>query len=130
MFVWAMIIISYLVYRRRHPQHPHRLGVQDARWRVQAMLVFFAFVIWTLTTETETATALAWFRPWFVLLAVGWLVTAAPAGRPQLVSLPGRRVRQRLGRERQACNEIHARPKLEVRSSSSQCQQVNQVPAD
>ncbi|KZS84122.1 amino acid permease [Mycobacterium persicum] len=75
MFVWTMIIISYLVYRRRHPQRH-----ADSRYKMPggvamcwAVLVFFAFVIWTLTTKPETATALAWIPVWFVILAVSWL---------------------------------------------------------
>jgi D-serine/D-alanine/glycine transporter len=38
------------------------------------VLAFFAFVIWTLTTDSESATALRWFPLWFVCLAVGWLI--------------------------------------------------------
>ena len=31
-------------------------------------------MIWALTTEAETAIALAWFPLWFVVLAAGWLI--------------------------------------------------------
>ena len=76
MFVWAMIVVSYLVYRRRHAQRhaesTYKLpGGVVMCW---AVLAFFAFVIWTLVTERETAIALAWFPLWFVLLAAGWLI--------------------------------------------------------
>lgn len=74
-FVWVMIIVSYLVYRRRHPQrHTNSIykmpGGVPMCW---AILTFFAFVIWTLTTKPETAIALVWFPLWFVVVAVGWL---------------------------------------------------------
>ncbi len=71
---------------------------------------FFAFVIWTLTTETETATALAWFchgsccSPW-----VGFVTQRRQSCRSFGFHSPGRRgsskARPRYG---QACNEIHA----------------------
>jgi D-serine/D-alanine/glycine transporter len=76
MFVWAMIVVSYLVYRRRHPQRH-----ADSAYKMPAgvmmcwaILAFFAFVIWTLCTERETAVALAWFPLWFLVLAAGWLI--------------------------------------------------------
>ena len=47
------------------------------------ILAFFAFVIWTLVTERETAIALAWFPLWFVLLAAGWLIVRRRPGRAE-----------------------------------------------
>jgi D-serine/D-alanine/glycine transporter len=85
MFVWTMIIVSYLVYRRRHPQrhadstYKMPAGVQMC-W---AVLVFFAFVIWTLNTDQESAIALAWFPLWFVLLAAGWLIVRRRSGHAE-----------------------------------------------
>ena len=85
MFVWAMVVVSYLVYRRRHAQRhadsPYKMpaGVVMC-W---AILSFFAFVIWTLCTERETAIALAWFPLWFLLLAVGWLIVRRGPGRAE-----------------------------------------------
>jgi D-serine/D-alanine/glycine transporter len=76
MFVWAMIVVSYLVYRRQHAQR-HAESTYKVPCGVVmcwAVLAFFAFVIWTLTTETETAIALTWFPLWFVVLAAGWLI--------------------------------------------------------
>lgn len=75
MFVWAMIIISYLVYRRRHPQRhaESRYKMPGGVAMCCAVLVFFIFVIWTLTTQPETATALPWIPVWFVVLAAGWV---------------------------------------------------------
>jgi D-serine/D-alanine/glycine transporter len=85
MFVWAMIIASYLVYRRRHSaRHADSIykmpGGVAMCW---AVLVFFVFVIWTLCTEPETATALAWFPLWFAVLAAGWLIVRRRPGRAE-----------------------------------------------
>jgi D-serine/D-alanine/glycine transporter len=78
-----MIVVSYLVYRRRHAgRHADSIykmpGGVAMCW---AILVFFLFVIWTLSTQAETAVALAWFPAWFVLLAAGWLVARRRPGR-------------------------------------------------
>jgi D-serine/D-alanine/glycine transporter len=85
MFVWAMIVVSYLVYRRRHAQRH-----ADSTYKLPggvvmcwAVLAFFAFVIWTLCTERETAIALAWFPLWFVVLAAGWLIVRRRPGRAE-----------------------------------------------
>jgi D-serine/D-alanine/glycine transporter len=85
MFVWAMIVVSYLVYRRRHPQRHARSAYKMPAGVVMcwAILGFFAFVIWTLCTEHETAIALAWFPLWFVALAAGWLVVRRRPGRAE-----------------------------------------------
>jgi D-serine/D-alanine/glycine transporter len=85
MFVWAMIVISYLVYRRRHPQRHAKSTYRMPAGLVMCWVViaFFAFVIWTLMTERETAIALAWFPLWFVVLAAGWLVVRRRPGRAE-----------------------------------------------
>jgi D-serine/D-alanine/glycine transporter len=85
MFVWAMIIVSYLVYRRRdaarHAASSYKMpGGAPMCW---AVLVFFVFVIWTLCTERETAIALAWFPLWFVVLAAGWLIVRRRPGHSE-----------------------------------------------
>ena len=85
MFVWAMIVVSYLVYRRRHVQRhadsPYKMPAGVVM--CLAILAFFAFVIWTLYTERETAIALAWFPLWFLVLAVGWLIVRRRPGRAE-----------------------------------------------
>jgi D-serine/D-alanine/glycine transporter len=85
MFVWAMIVISYLVYRRRYPdRHADSIYKMPAgvvmSW---ATLAFFAFVVWTLSTVRETAVGLAWFPLWFVVLAVGWLIVRRRPGHAE-----------------------------------------------
>ncbi|SPM36564.1 L-asparagine transporter and related permeases, partial [Mycobacterium rhizamassiliense] len=82
MFVWAMIVVSYLVYRHRYPRRH-----ADSAYRMPAgepmcwaVLVFFAFVAWTLSTQAETVVALACFPLWFAVLAVGWLIVRRRPG--------------------------------------------------
>ncbi|MDD4868046.1 MAG: amino acid permease, partial [Mycobacterium sp.] len=50
MFVWAMIVVSYLVYRRRHARRHAESTYKMPAGVVMcwAVLVFFAFVTWTL----------------------------------------------------------------------------------
>ena len=85
MFVWAMIVVSYLVYRRRHAQRHAESAYKMPAGMVMcwAVLGFFAFVIWTLCTQHETAIALAWFPLWFVALGAGWLVVRCRPGRAE-----------------------------------------------
>jgi D-serine/D-alanine/glycine transporter len=85
MFVWAMIVVSYLVYRRRHAQRHETSTYKMPAGVVMswAVLAFFVFVIWTLCTERETATALAWFPLWFLVLAAGWLIVRRRPGRAE-----------------------------------------------
>jgi D-serine/D-alanine/glycine transporter len=85
MFVWAMIVISYLVYRRRHEyRHTESTYKMPAGVMMSwATLAFFAFVTWTLCTVRETAIALAWFPLWFVVLAVGWLIIRRRPGHEE-----------------------------------------------
>lgn len=85
MFVWVMIVASYLVYRRRHPERNAESEYRMPGGTVMcwAILAFFAFVIWTLSTGPDTAVALGWFPAWFLLLAVGWLVVRRRPGRAE-----------------------------------------------
>jgi D-serine/D-alanine/glycine transporter len=84
-FVWTMIIVSYLVYARRYPDRRAASTYKMPGGAVScwAVLAFFVFVIWTLITDHETAIALAWFPLWFVALAVGWSVVRSRPGRAE-----------------------------------------------
>jgi D-serine/D-alanine/glycine transporter len=86
MFVWAMIIVSYLVYRRRYRQR-HADSIYQMPGGVAmcwVVLAFFAFVIWTLSTESDTAIALAWIPLWFAVLAIGWLTIRRRPGHAEI----------------------------------------------
>ena len=41
------------------------------------------FVLWTLSTEPDTAVAMEWFPLWFVLLAGGWLIVRRRPGHAE-----------------------------------------------
>ena len=75
MFVWTIILLSYVTYRRRRP-HLHK----DSTFKMPggigmcvATMVFFVFVLWTLTTQESTLTALLWTPLWFALIGIGYL---------------------------------------------------------
>lgn len=85
MFVWTMIVASYLVYRRRHAQRhaESEYKMPGGVGMCWAVMAFFIFVLWTLFTEHETAVALAWFPLWFLALGIGWLIVRRRPGRAQ-----------------------------------------------
>ena len=72
MFVWSIILCSYLVYRRTRPQlhqasaYKMPLGVVMC-W---VCLAFFAFVLVLLTLQEDTRQALMVTPLWFLLLGV------------------------------------------------------------
>jgi D-serine/D-alanine/glycine transporter len=76
MFVWSIILASYLVYRKRRPeQHAASIykmpgGIAMA-WVVFA---FFGFLVWALTTQPDTLTALLVTPVWFAVLGVAYAV--------------------------------------------------------
>ena len=76
MFVWSIILASYLVFRKRRPQLHDASAFKMPGGRVMVWVVyaFFAFVLWALTTQPDTLTALAVTPIWFALLGVAWLV--------------------------------------------------------
>ena len=82
MFVWTMILASYLVYRRRRP-HLHetsRFPMPGGVVMCWVVLTFFGFVIWALTQQEDTLRALIVTPVWFVGLAVAWaLIRNRPA---------------------------------------------------
>jgi D-serine/D-alanine/glycine transporter len=41
---------------------------------VWVVFAFFAFVLWTLTTQADTLTALLVTPVWFIMLGVAWFV--------------------------------------------------------
>lgn len=74
MFVWTIILLSYIVYRKRRP-HLHAASKFKMPGGVPmciATMVFFAFVLWTLTTQESTFKALLWTPLWFVLIGIGY----------------------------------------------------------
>lgn len=74
MFVWSMIMVSYIVYRRRYPEaHARSIytmpGGVPMCWGV---LAFLAFIVVVLTREADTLQALLVTPLWFIILGVAW----------------------------------------------------------
>ncbi|MDQ0862924.1 L-asparagine transporter-like permease [Arthrobacter globiformis] len=75
-FVWSIILASYIAFRRRRP-HLHtasKFKMPGGIPMVWVVFAFFAFVLWTLTTQPDTLTALLVTPVWFVLLGAAWLI--------------------------------------------------------
>ena len=86
MFVWTMILASYLVYRRRRPRL-HEASVYRMPGgvpMVYAVLAFFVFLIWALTQKSDTLVALLVTPIWFAVLVVAYLVVRRRPGHAEL----------------------------------------------
>lgn len=75
-FVWTIILISYLVYRKRRP-----MDHASSKFKMPAGLVmpyvvlaFFVFLLWAFTTDPDTLAGLIATPIWFVLVGIGYLV--------------------------------------------------------
>ncbi|WP_440103728.1 D-serine/D-alanine/glycine transporter [Glutamicibacter mishrai] len=76
MFVWTIILLSYLVYRARRP-HLHdasNFKVPGGRVMPYVVLAFFGFILWALTTQPDTLVALLVTPIWFIALGLGYLL--------------------------------------------------------
>jgi len=76
MFVWTMILVSYIVYRRRRPQD-HAATIfamplgQVMPWVVMA---FFVFLLWAFTGDPDTRAGLFATPVWFIAVGIGYLM--------------------------------------------------------
>ncbi|MGL4832330.1 MAG: amino acid permease [Propionibacteriaceae bacterium] len=76
LFLWSMIMVSYLVYRKKRPEahgksvYPFKGGVVLS----YLTLAFFAFCIYVLTREDDTRNALLVAPIWFAILGVGYML--------------------------------------------------------
>jgi len=78
MFVWTIILCSYLVYRRQRPQlHEKSLYKMPlGKLMCWVCMAFFACVLVLLTLQDDTRQALMVTPIWFVVLGIGyWLRT-------------------------------------------------------
>ncbi|WP_336714229.1 D-serine/D-alanine/glycine transporter [Arthrobacter sp. USHLN218] len=76
MFVWSIILASYLAFRKRRP-HLHnesKFKMPGGIAMVWVVFAFFAFVLWALTTQPDTLMALLVTPIWFVILGVAWAI--------------------------------------------------------
>ncbi len=81
MFVWGIILISYLAYRKKRPalhvaSHYKMPGGVFMCW---LCLAFFGFVLVLLLLESDTRQALYVTPVWFIVLAIGYF--ASRSGR-------------------------------------------------
>nr|WP_219107049.1 amino acid permease [Austwickia sp. TVS 96-490-7B] len=77
LFVWGLILFSYIVYRRRHPE-AHAASTYKMPGGVPmcwVVLAFFVFVLVLLTREQDTLQALLVTPVWFVVLTIGWFMS-------------------------------------------------------
>ncbi len=73
-FVWSMILIAYLAYRRRRP-HVHAASAYKMPGGVAmcvAVLAFFTFVLWALSQKDDTLFGLLLTPVWFAVLGVAY----------------------------------------------------------
>jgi D-serine/D-alanine/glycine transporter len=74
MFVWSMILVSYIVYRRRRP-HLHAessFKMPGSRFMPYVVLSFFAFMLVALAQADDTRLALFVAPVWFLTLGAAW----------------------------------------------------------
>ncbi|MCT1367713.1 MULTISPECIES: amino acid permease [Kocuria] len=74
LFTWGSIVVSYILYRRRHPDVHRASGFKMPLSRIAPwfVLAFFVFIAFTLTLSEDTRIA-AYLSPlWFIFLAVAW----------------------------------------------------------
>ena len=89
-FVWSLILLSYIVYRRRYPQ-AHETSIYKMPGGVPVcfvVLAFFAFVLVLLTREQDTLQALLVTPVWFALLGIGWYVVRGRVRRDPTLARP------------------------------------------
>ena len=75
MFVWTIILCSYLVYRKQRP-HLHEKSIYKmplGKLMCWVCMAFFVFVLVLLTLEEDTRQALIVTPLWFIALGLGWL---------------------------------------------------------
>ncbi|OON40803.1 D-serine/D-alanine/glycine transporter [Izhakiella australiensis] len=76
MFVWTIILCSYLVYRKRRPEQ-HAASVYKmplGKIMCWVVMAFFVFILVLLTLQQDTRQALMVTPLWFVILAFGWMM--------------------------------------------------------
>ena len=75
-FVWSVILISYVVYRKKRPElhEKSKYKLPGGVYSCYIALLFFVLLIVTLWFEDDTRQALIATPIWFVILAVGYFL--------------------------------------------------------
>ncbi|GAA2520051.1 D-serine/D-alanine/glycine transporter [Rarobacter incanus] len=76
MFVWSIILVSYIVYRRRRPAAHEKSAFKMPGGVFMAWVVlgFFAAMVAVLALFADTRAALIVTPLWFAILAVAWAI--------------------------------------------------------
>lgn len=82
-FVWSIILASYIQYRRKRPDlhAASTFKMPGGQPAVVMVFAFFAFILWALAQKPDTAIALAITPVWFVFLTIVYLVIRAARAR-------------------------------------------------
>ena len=74
MFVWTMILLSYLAYRKKsdHLHQASKYKMPGGKFMVWVCLTFFVFILTLLALEDDTRQALYMVPVWFVVLGLGY----------------------------------------------------------
>lgn len=88
-FAWTMIMVSYLMYRKKFPSRhaKSKFRLPGGRFSAWLALAFFAFTIGVLTMNEETLMGLMAMPVWFAILGIGWFFKRrADARRHEAIS--------------------------------------------
>jgi len=74
MFVWSMILVSYIVFRRRRPalHEASSFKMPGSAFMPYVVLAFFVFMLVALGQADDTRLALFVAPVWFLLLGAAW----------------------------------------------------------
>lgn len=74
-FVWSVILISYIMYRRTHPEKHAQSNYKmpGGIFMCWITLSFFAFIIFLLALKPDTLVALKYTPLWFIFLEIMYL---------------------------------------------------------
>jgi D-serine/D-alanine/glycine transporter len=74
MFVWSMILVSYIVFRRRRPQlhAASAFKMPGGAFMPYVVLAFFVFMLVALAQAEDTRLALVVAPVWFLILGAAW----------------------------------------------------------
>lgn len=81
MFIWGIIVASYIVYRRKTPELAAKATFRLPGGMVSAVAVyvFIAFLLWALWQEADTRWAMIATLGWFVIIGVALLIVKVKA---------------------------------------------------
>ncbi|WP_458316074.1 D-serine/D-alanine/glycine transporter [Mycolicibacterium brisbanense] len=76
MFVWTIILASYIVYRRTRPRlhEESKFKMPGGIAMCGVVLAFFVFLVWAFTQKPDTLHALLVTPVWFIVLGIAWTV--------------------------------------------------------